>query len=170
VDREELMRFSKIGSKNTYHKCIKELNHWKYIHYMPSYNPFKGSEVIMPKFFTGTVAAPNRQDTVAVKARGSKVKLKKTKINLLNGGAPPTKNDIFIFFTIKKWSTAEGEKFFLYYQGVGWTMRNDTPIKDWRALAEKWMIRVNEDKRKEHLSQKWDNLSTPKDTNYGEPL
>ena len=79
VDREELMRFSKIGSKNTYQKCIKELNHWKYIHYMRSYNPFKGSEVIMPKFCTGTVAAPNRQDTVTVKARGSKVKLKKQK-------------------------------------------------------------------------------------------
>ena len=83
---------------------------------------------------------------------------------------PLTKNDIFIFFTTKKWPTIEGEKFFLYYQGVGWSLRGNMPIGDWKALAAKWMIRVKEDKQKEHLSQKWDNLSTPKDTNYAEPL
>ena len=28
INREEVMSFSKIGSKSTYHKCIRELNHW----------------------------------------------------------------------------------------------------------------------------------------------
>lgn len=170
VDRNELMKLSKIGSKNTYHKCIKELNHWKYIRYLPSHNPFKGSEVIMPKFGTSGVTPANQRKTVPELAQGSKVKLNKTKINLVKGGALPTKNEIFIFFATKKWPVIEGEKFFLYYQGLGWKMRGNMRISDWKALAEKWMIRVKEDETNLQVSQKWDNLSTPKDTNYAEPL
>src|SRR6056297_714399 len=109
VDRNELMKLSKIGSKNTYHKCIKELNHWKYIRYLPSHNPFKGSEVIMPKFGTSAVTPTNHPKTLPEPAQGSKVKLKKTNINLVKGGAPPTKNEVFIFFTTKKWPAVEGE-------------------------------------------------------------
>lgn len=41
------MRISKICSKVTYHKCIKELHEKGYIIYEPSYNPFKGSLVHM---------------------------------------------------------------------------------------------------------------------------
>ena len=52
INREEVMSFSKIGSKSTYHKCIKELNHWKYIIYYPSHNPFKGSKIKMFNFET----------------------------------------------------------------------------------------------------------------------
>jgi hypothetical protein len=37
------MRISKISSKATYHKCIKDLNDKGYIKYEPSNNPFKGS-------------------------------------------------------------------------------------------------------------------------------
>lgn len=50
VNREEVMQLSKIGSKSTYHKCVKELSHWKYIIYYPSYNPYKGSKIRMLKF------------------------------------------------------------------------------------------------------------------------
>ena len=39
------MRISKIGSKATYHKCIKNLHTLGYIKYAPSYNPFKSSQV-----------------------------------------------------------------------------------------------------------------------------
>src|SRR5690606_34502244 len=52
VNREEVMEYSKIGSKSTYHRCIKELSHWNYIVYYPSHNPFKGSKIKMLKFET----------------------------------------------------------------------------------------------------------------------
>ncbi len=52
VNREEVMQYSKIGSKSTYHRCIKELSHWSYIVYYPSHNPFKGSKIKMLKFET----------------------------------------------------------------------------------------------------------------------
>ncbi|MCR9065589.1 MAG: hypothetical protein NXI00_16580 [Cytophagales bacterium] len=48
------MEFSKIGSKSTYHRCIKELSHWKYLLYTPSHNPFKGSRIKMFDFGTSS--------------------------------------------------------------------------------------------------------------------
>ncbi|WP_422351019.1 hypothetical protein [Flagellimonas sp.] len=62
INREEVMTFSKIGSKSTYHRCIKELSHWNYILYAPSHNPFKGSRIKMFDFGTssGQVLYPSR--------------------------------------------------------------------------------------------------------------
>ncbi|SNZ01885.1 hypothetical protein [Flagellimonas pacifica] len=54
INREEVMAFSKIGSKSTYHRCVKELDHWKYILYIPSHNPFKGSRIKMFDFGTSS--------------------------------------------------------------------------------------------------------------------
>ncbi|MGL2965860.1 hypothetical protein [Flavobacterium sp. XGLA_31] len=45
INREEIMRLSKIASPATYHKCIKELHNKGYIKYLPSFNPLKGSQV-----------------------------------------------------------------------------------------------------------------------------
>ncbi|MFD0762840.1 transcriptional regulator [Lutibacter aestuarii] len=50
ITRDEVMRISKICSKATYHKCIRELNDKGYLKYEPSYNPFKGSMVFMFNF------------------------------------------------------------------------------------------------------------------------
>lgn len=47
ISRDELMRISKIYSKATYHKCIRELNNKDYIRYEPSFNPYKGSLVFI---------------------------------------------------------------------------------------------------------------------------
>ncbi len=57
INREEVMDFSKIGSKSTYHRCIKELSHWNYLLYTPSHNPFKGSRIKMFNFETSTEQA-----------------------------------------------------------------------------------------------------------------
>ena len=40
VYRDNIMKLSKIGSKNTYHKCIKELHEAKYIYYQPTSSKF----------------------------------------------------------------------------------------------------------------------------------
>ena len=52
ISRDEIMRLSKIGSKVTYHRCIKDLHNWNYLQYDPSHNPFKGSHVHMFNFCT----------------------------------------------------------------------------------------------------------------------
>lgn len=59
INREEVMKYSKIGSTATYHKCIKELSQWNYIHYKPSHNPFKGSRVKLFNFEASTEQAVN---------------------------------------------------------------------------------------------------------------
>ncbi|WP_317124701.1 hypothetical protein [Seonamhaeicola aphaedonensis] len=46
------MKLSKIGSRTTYHRCIKELNHWSYFEYSPSHNAFHGSKIRMFNFCT----------------------------------------------------------------------------------------------------------------------
>lgn len=50
ISRDEVMRISKISSKATYHKCLRELHTNGYIKYEPSYNPFKGSHVFLFNF------------------------------------------------------------------------------------------------------------------------
>jgi hypothetical protein len=50
ISRDEVMRISKISSKATYHKCLKNLHALGYIDYQPSYNPFRGSHVILFNF------------------------------------------------------------------------------------------------------------------------
>ncbi|MDF0716074.1 hypothetical protein PY092_07955 [Muricauda sp. 334s03] len=61
INRDEVMQYAKIGSKSTYHRCIKELDHWSYIVYTPSHNPFKGSRIKMFDFGTtpGQVVDPS---------------------------------------------------------------------------------------------------------------
>ena len=54
VCRSELMTVSKIGSANTYTKCLKQLDEWGYIKYLPSHNPMKGSLVNLYTFDTTT--------------------------------------------------------------------------------------------------------------------
>jgi hypothetical protein len=45
ISRRELMNASRIRSKATYHKVIKELQTFGYLKYSPSYHPIKASEV-----------------------------------------------------------------------------------------------------------------------------
>jgi hypothetical protein len=53
ISRDEMMKGSKIASKATYHKCIKELQRLKFLDYFPSYNPYSGTEVFMINFSEG---------------------------------------------------------------------------------------------------------------------
>jgi len=45
ITRAGVMEAAKISGQATYHKCIKDLVEFGYIHYEPSYNPAIGSKV-----------------------------------------------------------------------------------------------------------------------------
>jgi len=45
ISRAEMMDLARIGSANTYARCMKELVDWGYIHYKASSNLHRGSEV-----------------------------------------------------------------------------------------------------------------------------
>lgn len=59
ISRDEMMKGSKIASKATYHKCIKELQRLKFLDYFPSYNPYSGTEVFMVNFSEGNNFSQN---------------------------------------------------------------------------------------------------------------
>ena len=88
INRAEVMDLSKLGSKTTYHRCIKELSHWKYILYEPSHNPFRGSKIKMFNF--GTTDEPlvdssyTNIETTYEQVLVSKDKHIKTGINNIN--------------------------------------------------------------------------------------
>ena len=69
INREEIMKMSKIGSLATYHRCLKQLHQGKYIVYLPSHNPFKGSQIKFLKFETtcGT-SSENSTETTSEKS------------------------------------------------------------------------------------------------------
>ncbi len=60
VARDDLMYLSKIGSTNTYTKCLKELDEWGYIKYSPSHSYHVGSKIYMYTFNTTKHTTTNK--------------------------------------------------------------------------------------------------------------
>ncbi|MFV8465804.1 transcriptional regulator [Flavobacterium sp. LB1P62] len=50
ISREEIMKASKINSKATYHKCMKELELLGFMEYNPTFNPHSCSNIVMVNF------------------------------------------------------------------------------------------------------------------------
>jgi hypothetical protein len=61
ITRGEMMELSRLGSMNTYARCMKELDEWGYIVYIPSSNLHSGSRVTCIRFDT---AGDTASDTV----------------------------------------------------------------------------------------------------------
>lgn len=180
INREEAMQFSKIGSKTTYHRCIKELHHWKYLIYEPSHNPFKGSRIKMFNFGTsnGQALYPNptnigTSNGQAVVSINKHIQTGKNNTNDNKLDQPKNENEVLDFFEKENWPELEAKKFFNHYQGIGWKVGGKTKIVDWQATARNWMIKADELKEEKTMvavSQNTDNLRTSSNKNYNEPL
>jgi hypothetical protein len=59
ISRTEVMQLARIGSANTYARCIKELADWGYITYRPSSNLHSGSKVTCTRLDIGNDIAGN---------------------------------------------------------------------------------------------------------------
>lgn len=209
------MKLSKIGSKNTYHKCIRELHEAKYIYYQPSPSRFLpvrisvirldvqeepparykqldlfGKEISDsmcpnngPDSVSILTATSTDFDTVPVPNLGHNIKpnfkkdktvshtpTKNSKKDLkteqnytslpavpdsvhdklkadchpepVEGSPFPALNSVTEFFAQNDYPNTEAQKFFLYNKGRGWQLRDKVPIKDWQALAHKWMLGI----------------------------
>lgn len=178
INRAEVMAMSKIGSKATYHRCLKQLNDWKYIHYLPSHNPYKGSRVRMLKFGTSehsgnntTTETGNNQvveQAVVSNTNSNKQIEKDNKLKL-----PKNEIEVLNYFEKRKWPVIEAKKFFNHYTSIGWKVGGKIKIVDWQASAENWMLKaveINKTQKVRELSQNRDNLKITKVKNYGQPL
>jgi hypothetical protein len=177
IHREDTMRLSKIGSKNTYHKCISELSQWGFFLYCPSHNPMKGSTVKMYKFGTSS-GTTTGTTSVQVPVQALVPSINNTNINKLSkqnkqkeskkNFTPPSLEEVLEFFKIQKFVLEEAEPFHLYYQANGWLV-GKAKMKDWQAAARNWILRS-----KKFQAEKSGKL-TPhqlhaKPTNYEETL
>jgi len=188
INRNEIMSLSRIGSKGTYHKCIKDLHQWKYLEYLPSYNPQIGSSIKMFKFDT-----PNEQvvgqvhtkkGTGNVQVSGPYININKHNRNFIKLEAISKEKLIFEFFKKENWPKLEAEKFFNHYQGIGWKVGGKSKIVDWKATAKSWMLKAGEmslssraqsREKNNHnndlpLDHFQDNLHVNQNKRYDEPL
>lgn len=264
INRDELMRISKISSKATYHKCLRNLHELEYINYQPSYNPFKGSHVIMFNFSenlkpatksertpliepvfkpsteqvmhksvtnpqTGNEQAmvpsinntnttnnlkienslnesqhPQKsiQENVAFELEDFEEKEKKLRekkkvwtenqsetkpyqspiINhfilpgLVKSGeiaaVGPTIQEVQQYFQKESFPDVEAQKFFNYFESIGWLVGGRTPMQNWKAAAQNWMINsINfKDNTSTSAPNRPQHLNTTTDKNYAEPL
>jgi len=67
ISRTEVMRLARIGSANTYARCMKELADWGYITYQPSSNLHSGSKVTCTRFDIGNDTAGNTACDTSIK-------------------------------------------------------------------------------------------------------
>ena len=177
IHRQDTMRLSKIGSKNTYHKCITELSQWGFFLYCPSHNPMKGSTVKMYNFDTTSDTTTGTTNVLAV-GQALVPSINNTNINKLSkqfkqkeskkNFTPPSLEEVLEFFKIQKFVLEEAEQFFLYYQANGWLV-GKTKMKNWQAAAKNWILRS-----KKFQSEKAGKLAPhqlhAKPTNYEETL
>ena len=178
INREEVMQMAKIGSKATYHRCLKNLNEWTYILYLPSHNPYKGSQIKMLKFGTTTETSTDTstEQVVGQVVGQALVPYKNINKQIENNNKrklPKNENDVLDFFNKKNWPTIEGRKFYNHYNSIGWKLGGKIKITDWHSTAENWMLKAEEiqtSQTENELSQNRDNLKTSKIKDYGQPL
>ena len=294
ISRNQVMLVSKISSTATYHKCMKELNEYGYLEYLPSFNPYKGSLVrlfnialeeddLLPekkskygknlslfdlknepiivdkseqdntkiqsgdsvdnlvihtknqtgysafnltKIDTGTKQAlvpsinvinvikeniynkeneilkieiPKKNNAVSVEKKEKSCAKKEKDFAPSGGGVKAPPNDVqntssteclkapsgvgggvgvvptleavLEYFLLKEYASLEAEKFFNYFESVGWLIGGKAKMKNWNAAARNWVLNAKgycpPPKRNIPIAS---TLHTIKNKNYNEPL
>ena len=236
INRDEVMRISKISSKATYHKCLKNLHSLGYINYEPSYNPFKGSHVILFNFSDDLKPLPKSErkpkneplnELVSEQALNKSCTSSETgteqavvpSINYINNTNilndknvsnlnEQTKNfeeinnssdkivtssevemskeekssakkeeklhplieEVKTYFQENNFPEQEAQKFYNYFKSVGWLVGGKTPMVDWQAAAQNWMINAPKFISNAEQPNRAKQLNTTTDKDYSEPL
>lgn len=198
VRRDEMMMLSKIGSANTYTRCIRELDEWGFIGYKASNSKFKSSKVHMYRFDNGADnGSDNGSDNASVQdmrpfINNTKTKKKPNKPTKPSKGeshsphspkdsistpsdsktplrfVPPTLDQVQSFFSENKSDYLEAEKYFNHFQSNGWLVGGRTKMKDWQAAARNWILRAKSYAEKSNPTLQ--RLNAKQNTNYNEPL
>ena len=194
VNRRDLMRAAKIGSKSTYHRCVTDLDSWLYLCYFPSNNPYKGSKIKMSIIGTSSEPDMGRYNPTLEQLAEQYHPIREPVVGQhhpINGQAlvsntnntkqenyikqPKGRQAVIDFFEESGFDADEGKKFFEHYETRNWQTSDGQAIRDWRALATNWMDRTElfdekNDSNKKQASQIKDNLRTTKNKDYGKPL
>ncbi len=179
ICRSELMTVSKIGSANTYTKCLKQLDEWGYINYLPSHNPMKGSLVNLYTFDTttdkssDTTGSNGSDNTPVTLVRPSTNSLNKETIKPTKQGnsktafSPPSIDEVKAFFLELKSTHDQAEQFHNHFESNGWLVGGKAKMKDWKAAVRNWIKRSANFSK---TSSNEDRLNTNQDKDYSIPL
>ena len=245
ISRDEVMRISKISSKATYHKCLKNLHSQGYINYEPSYNPFKGSHVYLFNFSDDLKPIPKSEKTTILKNEPdfelvdeqvmnklytstdttNKTASEQALVSYINNTNIPNisndknvsnlekhtkkieeinnsnfknetseekekklrekKKDEFVgskeiekptieivkaYFLEQNFPEQEAQKFFNYFSSIGWLVGGKTPMVDWQAAAQNWMINAPKFISNAEQPNRAKQLNTTTSKDYSEPL
>jgi hypothetical protein len=191
ISREEAMRLSKIASKATYHKCMRDLHEKKYVIYEPSFNPYRGSKVTIVNLeltdkdvqksikkhtdkktsieqpFELPIEPTNEpfiNDSKLSSKQNKLIKQEESKLRF----TPPSLKEVLDYFKEQEFVMQEAEPFFLYYQANGW-MVGRAKMKNWQAAAKNWMLRSKKFQAEKTIKLVPNQLNA-KNTNYEERL
>ncbi|WP_349351686.1 hypothetical protein [Flagellimonas sp. MMG031] len=179
VNRKELMKMAKIGSKSTYHRLLKQLDTMGYIDYSPSNSPARSSKVALSQNWdrSGTVMERGRSIFRTYCPTSVPDPLfKKTKQNNKRslGAQPRSQLEVLNFFRESGYDKEEAQRFFNHYQAIGWKIGGKIPIVDWKAAAQNWILKADEIKKANHSSmvqsRNRDHLMVETQKDYGQPL
>jgi hypothetical protein len=171
------MKVSKIGSANTYTRCLKQLDEWGYIQYLPSYNPLKGSLVNLYDFDNssdkgtdkGSDNSSGNSSVIAVRPsinslNNTNIKTTKQR-NRKTAFSPPSIDEVKEFFLEKKSTTDQAEQFHNHFESNGWLVGGKAKMKNWKAAAQNWVKRS-----KQFSGEKESYLNVNQDKDYNIPL
>lgn len=184
INRNEVMRLSKIGSVNTYTKALKQLSEWEYLVYEPSNNRWVGSRIYMYRFDKGTdktteqgrsKGSSNSSEQEPIKEVRPSIKVIKDNKDLKDkkrekgktSFATPELEEIRSFFIENGSYGSEGENFYNYFQSNGWLVGGKAKMKDWNAAARNWIKRAQNFKG---TTSNQSRLHTNNDKDYSMPL
>ena len=226
IIRSEVMQISRISSKSTYHRCVRELESFGYIEYQPSRNAMVGSKVNILSFekikFSKKASPSNghqqrQPNPISGHQNGQPSptlghldgqpspifghpnepfykhinntkhinicieqnefckpqKKEKVKKEILPSAVSknvkftaPTIEFVQEYFKEKNKPDIEAQKFFNYFESNGWKIGGRSPMKNWKAAANNWMLNSN----KFNQEPKPQNLHVTQDKDYSIPL
>ena len=82
----------------------------------------------------------------------------------------PTIENIKAYFQQQEFPELEAIKFFNYFSSNGWLVGGKTPMVDWRASAQNWILNAPKFISNEPQSNRAKHLNTGTDKDYSEPL
>jgi hypothetical protein len=82
----------------------------------------------------------------------------------------PLLEDVKSYFVQNNWQTIEAEKFYNHYESNGWLVGGKTPMKNWQASANNWILNSQKFVTSSEVEKRTSNLNATTNKNYNEPL
>lgn len=87
-----------------------------------------------------------------------------------SGVEKPTIEIVKSYFQSQNFPEIEAQKFYNYFSSVGWLVGGKTPMVDWQASAQNWMLNTPKFTTNESQSNRAKQLNTTTYKDYSEPL